>query len=74
MSSFFWVKARYPNLKFSWRDDVRGEEKVSGMVLWKLSGIVFLDMNFNSERSEENQQGRKIQMLGKTLTDDSRAI
>lgn len=51
-----------------------GEEKVSGMVLWKFSGIVFLDMNFSSERSEENQQGRKIQMLGKTLTDDSRAI
>lgn len=51
-----------------------GGKKVSGMALWKLSGIVFLDMNFNSERSEENQQGRKIQMLGKTLTDDSRAV
>lgn len=48
-------------------------EKISvKSVFRKLSEILFLDINCNGEHSKKNQQDSKI--LGKTLTDDSRAI
>lgn len=68
----FWVKSSYSapfNFKFSWQDDV---------VKKRVSGMVCLENEWNfilyREHSEQNQLDGKIQMLGKTVTDDSRAI
>lgn len=64
----FWVKSSYSapfNFKFSWQDDVvkKGSQEwfVKNFILYR-------------EHSEQNQLDGKIQMLGKTVTDDSRAI